>query len=318
MVGGSGATEEAAQMTGTPPSTDIFTGDDGSPAYNQWKAKMKMMSLGQWVSQTDQQKANLIMARVGGSASSVLWNNVDDDATTTPYTSPATVYAQLETTYGVTLGDKTRVLADLRRISQGSKRAAEYLLAFQKKAAEASLTAEELKSNFLAGLAPRIQPYMVGQTFASFGDMTRRALEIDTVVDRPSQNPAQGTGGAQRGRGGFRGRGRGRGRGGYGWGRGAQEHAEAGRASSSNDYSWVTKDHTCFSCNGKGHIAAQCGQNESKTGVQGNRHGKAREVSAPEDGQEAPPMYDRNAMAKRARVVTPSISEASDFAMHFD
>lgn len=297
-------TAVAAPITSAPPATDIFTGDEKSPEFWQWKSKMTGMCLMAWSGQSTAQKAGLIAARVAGSASNVLWGDLTGEETESPYTTPAEVFAALAPTYGKKSASDDAVIADLTRVRQDGKRATKYTEEFMAVATKGRLSDETRRGLYYGGLAKRVRTLMVGQRYDSLGEMIQAAHEIDELVDKPK---ATHTGqGAPRGRGGFRGRGGRGGRGGFG-ARGAQEQPmQAAGASSSGDQEW----HTCWTCGGKGHRSTSCPQGTGNV-TSGNTRGKARGASDPsEDGYRAPPMYDsEKSGAKRARAYTPSHSD---------
>ena len=288
----------APAINGTAPAADIFTGDEKSPEYWQWKSKMTGMCLMAWSSQSASQKAGLIAARVAGSASNVLWGGLTGEETESPYLTPASVFAQLTPTYGKKAATDESVIADLSRLRQDGKRAQKYTEEFMAVATKGKLSDGTRRGLYYGGLAKRIRTLMVGKEFDSLSSMIETAHEIDDLVDKPKAAPSPNAG---RGRGGFRGRGRG-GRGGYG-ARGASEQEGTG------DQPY----HTCYACNEKGHRSFNCPKNGG--GAKGTTQGKAREASTSsaqygqEDGQKAPPMYDSSTGARRARAYTPSHSD---------
>jgi len=268
---------------------DVFTGDDKSPEFWQWRSKMTGMCLMNWAGQSTAQKAGLIAARVSGSASNVLWGHLTGEETESPYPTPMSVFDKLATTYGKKSATSDSVIADLTKIRQDGKRVQKYTEEFMAIATKGRLADETKRGLYYGNLAKRVRIGMVGREFDTLGSMIEAALEIDDLVDKPRPPPSQGTA-----RGGRGGRGRGRGRGGFG-ARGAQER---------HTPEWME----CWTCGEKGHRSNECPKKEGGAGS--STKGKARETTRQEDGsQEMPPMYDSRMGAKRTRTYTPSHSD---------
>jgi hypothetical protein len=295
-------TTEAAQVTGAVPASDMFTGDEGSPEYWQWKSKMTGMCLMKWSTQSAAQKAGLIAERVGGSASNILWGDLTGEEETSPYPTPASVFEKLTTTYGKRASTNDAVISDLARIKQDSKRAQKYTEEFMAVATKGRLSDETLRGLYLGNLAKRVRVLLLGREFKTLGSLIEAAHMADDLVDKPQARPDNSRP-VGRGRGGWRGRGRGRG--GYG-ARGADHHdAQGASAGSNGDQPW----HTCYTCNKPGHRSMNCPQGNGG-GSKASTQGKAREANSSQGGdQEGPPMYDSRAGAKRARTYTPSTSD---------
>jgi len=281
---------EAATITGSVPAADIFTGDDKSPEFWQWRSKMAGMCLMNWASQNAAQKAGLIAARVAGSASNVLWGDLTGEETESPYPTPSSVFDKLATTYGKKSASSETVIADLTKIRQDGKRAQKYTEEFMAVATKGRLSDETKRGLYYGNLAKRIRTLLAGRKFGTLGEMVEAALEIDELVDKPKPTTQGGPS-----RGGRGGRGRGRGGRGSGYGaRGAHEQETP---------PWME----CWSCGEKGHKSDKCPKNSAASG---STKGKARETTRQEDGsQEMPPMYDNRMGAKRTRTYTPSHSD---------
>lgn len=229
-------------------SGDKFSGVEN---YQAWKRKWKVQLLAE-DDLTPLQKAKKLFKHVVGTASMHLLADVDEDAETFPFNTPAQIFAILDNNYasagGVTQADAAAELMGLR---QGRGSVADYTTKFEMLAPIAKIAGESKIACYLRGLTREINTTIGVNAPATWPLAVRAARRAEELNGGHRAYPRGHT---PRGRGG---------------GRGGGTRPQPGRQ--------ANEQRTCWICADPNHMARECPQQgRSNRGGRGSRGGGGR------------------------------------------